>query len=390
MSNLVLPRVIPASPLLQHDEMVHKNLRTWSKELLQGFRSFESTLDTQEGINDASLHLNLAALLASLLGKADAAEEICHLQVKWLLDKSPLKQANAWDFMLLFQPWINLGRIHSMKGKYPEAISHFDLIERINEEETIDLIYDQIASAKIKAFFADPKHGEDLQQFMRINFIDGLYRILLRTHQFDQALAFIENQGKLASAKYQHVQLESTLIIHEQLGAYDRCIQIINAQRPEQPFVKLVYLFHLALNFHLVGDLENAFKYSLRLSTYLQKAVRKENFPELKKLLHLTGQLCRELDMSKSAYMTHYLGYKLSKELGDQRYEVLFAIGAYESRYLTADRLAEWEEHIFQALSQNQYAYALPPRFMAWSEAAAMDSSHFEEMFAYIQQTFMA
>lgn len=389
MATLTTSRLIPSSPFHLFDELVHKNLQVWSKELADSLREIDPF--AAEISPNATVFLNQAALVAALQGKMEEAFDLCHVQVEWLLHRTPTRRMNADDFMTFFQPWINIGRLHTIQGNYEAAALHFGMIERIQEADEIDLMYDSIKSSQVKAFLKDEKYGQELDAFLRSNYIDGMFSILMKKFQFREALEFLQEQGTYFNhPAFEEIKNEFAVLILEKMGEHKLTIEKIRSFKPEKPISKLIFLYHLALNYYLIGDMESAYKYAVRLTGYLQKAARKSNFLDLKKLILMTGKLCHEMDLNKNSFLMNQLGFKLSEELEDQRYALLYALAIYESFGLSQEQREHWGSILRKLFATNDYIIPGTEKYLNTVEKEAVAHDCFQDMYSLVMEKFSA
>lgn len=325
MAHLSSLSLIPSGPLVSYEELIHKDLQEWSNDLYQDIQSLPSKI--KEDPSEACVSLNQAALVSALHGDLESAMNLCHIQIKWLVNLSSSQALTANHLLSILQPWINMGRLYNIKGKYNEAMSHFDMVDKARNQAPLDLIYIQVGSEQFQELLACKENGEVLRFFIWINYINEIIKLKIKSRDFSGGFLFLNQQKEEAPFDFSDLFKESEIILLEYTEAYDTAIHEIQNYRPKSAFGKLIFLYHLALTHHLNDTEDLAKKHCLRLASYLERAMNEVNFVKLKRLMHLAGELCFELGLDRNSYAIHLKGYELSKKLGDHRYATRFAVG---------------------------------------------------------------
>lgn len=348
MNHLQLKALIPGGPLSITDEMIHKDLNDWSKELLEELDGELHSEDSNQF--NICAYLNQAALITSIQGKTDAARDLCQLQIGWLKNKVFRDGLTLDSLFSILQPWINIGRLNHIEKRYVHAIPHFDMAERVHEGKNIQVDGFKIGHKDVTEFLQDPQRGELLDKYLTMNHIDGLIKIYISSGNYLEGLSFIEEQQLRKSTKIDFLLEECELMVLLKMGKFSQALTRSQQLKPKNPFKKLILLYYTTLISLLTDQGESARRYGVKLGNYLVKATREENFIGLKKLLLMTAKLCKEIGLGQSAYNLNRLGFTLSLKLNDQRYCISFGLGLYGSNMISDkekyDILSEIESHL--------------------------------------------
>lgn len=335
--------LVPSSPMSITDELVHRDLGYWSESLLLKLeQEFKDNSETAR--EKICVYLNQAALISSLLGEINDARSLCNLQLSWLKAEAKAQGVGIDLFFFLLQPWINLGRLNHVEGKYAQAIPHANMAESAFAGKGISIGEMEISGDQIAAFLADPEKGQVLKHYLFVNYIEGMVKVYVGSGNYLEGLAFIEEQQHCSQVKIEFLLEECKLILLLKMGNYEEAWKCVRQCKPHNPFNKLLLLYYTSLVANLSGRGEQARKFGLKLASYLAKATKERNFIDLKKLLLSTARLCASMDLGQSAHMLHQKGFELSHTLHDQRYAVSFGLGFSESNMIAeAERQAVLE-----------------------------------------------
>lgn len=315
--------LIPTGPLVTYDELIHKDLQVWSKELYEEMTSLRAKIE--EDPSEACISLNQAALVSALLGELESAMNLCHIQIKMLVNSRPSQAMTSTHLLTILQPWINMGRLYNIEKKYSQAIDHFDLVSKLRNKTPLDLIYVQVSNEQLQELIACQESGEKLHYFMWVNYINEMIRLMIKSKDFTAGFSFLQQQKEEAPFDFSDLLTESEVILLAHTGSYAAAITTIKRHRTKSIINKMIFLYHRALCQHL-DDSEDAAKSSCqRLASYLKLAMSETSFIKLKRLMHLAGALCAQLGLAQQAYELHLKGYELSKRLQDHRYATIFA-----------------------------------------------------------------
>ncbi|MEL6696404.1 MAG: hypothetical protein AAFP89_09180 [Bacteroidota bacterium] len=320
---------LPSSPLWITEELVHRDLKSWTEDLLTYFDSSPDVLSSNKAQTCAGL--NQSALIASLQGEWQLAYNLCQAQMQWLLQQTPVSKMSARDLRLILQPWINLGRLTYLKGDYEEARPHFDMIERIYAGWDLDFGLFQLNNEQAKGFLKEGEEGASLERYLLINYIDGFLKMFLKSQNYVKGVAFIRAQKNRLERGLSDLMVESELLLQEHLGTYKSALRVAMDWKPKDALSKMTFIYHLGLICHLYRQEEKAHKYISRLVRYLHKAMNPVNFIKLKRLTLATAYLCSDMGMHSESTSLFTLGQGISHDQNDQRYEILFTLGLDES-----------------------------------------------------------
>ncbi|MCI4670062.1 MAG: hypothetical protein MRZ79_18135 [Bacteroidia bacterium] len=329
MKNGQIKELFPNCPISITDELIHKDLNQWSKDLLAELKEQLSSKD----VSNVQLcpYLNQAALISSLKGDFSEARSICELQIDWLREKID-KEGLDIDYLLgLLQPWINLGRLYHIEGKYGQAIKHFDMANRVANKQNLIIKDFEIANNQILEFLQDPEKGDFLDKFLKMNQIEGLVKLYIKSKNYLEGLSLIRSMKSqnTPSIRFLLEECEIILLIHQ--GNFQEAWKCSQQSKPRSPYKKLVLLYYVTLISYLTDQTEHSSKYGLKLSNYLSRATKEVNFIDLKKLLLQTAKLCSHIGLGHSAHTLFELGFDLGRKLEDQRYGLSFGLGLSQS-----------------------------------------------------------
>ncbi len=333
MNHSQLKALLPNGPLSITDEIIHKDLNDWSKELLEELDGELHSKDSNQ-LNICA-YLNQAALITSVQGKVDAARDLCQLQIGWIKEKMTQQGLTIDSLFSILQPWINLGRLNHIEKRYVHAIPHFDMAEKVFEGKSIQLDGLEIRHKEVTGFLKDSQRGELLDKYLIMNHIDGLIKIYISSSNYLEGLSFVEEQQNRKNTKLDFLLEECELMLLLKMGKFDQALVRSQQIKPKSPFKKLILLYYTTLVSLLTNQGESARKYGIKLANYLVKATKEESFIGLKKLLLMTAKLCKEIGLGQSAYNLNQVGLTLSLKLNDQRYCISFGLGLYESNMIS-------------------------------------------------------
>lgn len=329
MAHLSSHSLIPNGPLISYEELIHKDLQEWSRDLYQDMQTLRPKI--QEDPSEACISLNQAALVSALLGDMESAMNMCHIQIKWLVNRASTQAMTASHLLSILQPWINMGRLYNIQSKYNKAMSHFDMVDTIRNKAALDLMYVQVENDQLQELLTCKDNGEMLHFFIWINYINEIIKLKIKSKDFSGGYHFLAQQKDASPFDFADLLMESEIILSEYTGSYNVAISAIKKHRPKSAFGKLIFLYHLALAHHLNNADELAKKYCLRLASYLEYTMSEANFIKLKKLMHYTGRLCTELGLESNSHSIFLKGYALGKNLRDHKYATMYALGLSQS-----------------------------------------------------------
>ncbi len=334
MKKLCVSDLVPSSPMVITDELVHRDLNYWSESLL--IKLEQELQDNAETVRkNICVYLNQAALISSLLGETNDARSLCKLQLSWLKAEVKVQGVGIDLFYFLLQPWINLGRLNHIEGKYAQAIPHVNMAESAFAGKGIFIDGVEISGDQIAAFLADPDMGNGLNYYLFINYIEGMVKVYSGSGNYLEGLNFIEEQKSHSQVNIEFLLEECELILLLKMGKYEEAWKCARQYKPQSPFNKLLLLYYTSLIAQLTGREEQATRFGLKLASYLVKSTKDRNFIDLKKLLLSSARLCACMNLGQSAHTLHQKGFELSNSLQDQRYAVSFGYGLSESNMIS-------------------------------------------------------
>lgn len=345
--------LIPSSPLSDTIGLTYYNLEDWSSKLFKKIKSIGNK-PKENDLDDLTMAFNQVALISVLKGDLKTAELLCYNQLKWLIKRSPISEISAKNFGMFIQPVINIGRLYRFKQLLPEAFAHFDLLERVEKGLPIDLSYTTVGAEKIQEMLEDKQGGKDLQRFLWLVYVVEYLKNHLKTKEYTKGLAVLKKQRQQSPFAFEDLILEAELILLEHKGEAQNAIEKINRHRPSKPIFTLIFLYHTALNHFLRDSIHDSKRYCERLVSYLEKLMRTDQFLNIRQLMIQTGELCIALNMQDEASTIFENGFNLSKQTGDERFAIQFAIRNIQSNP-SIKSTTIWKERARKILLSSHY-----------------------------------
>ena len=339
-----------ADLLILPSNLVFKPLKKWALSLVEQIDALEGHYG--ENIGALSSIFNQVALLELLRGNSNEAEKICIEHVKWIAGNITSQIIPIQDVSHAFQPWINLGRIHSYQGRHVKASTHFNLISRYEKGESTDfLLFDEIINANGKT---DGIIDNKTSMFLWASYIVDSLKNYLRNNAKDKAWLLLYDQKNNCPHDFGDLFYEAELLILEERGDYDLAIASINTNKGYY-LGDIVSLYHQLYCYYRSCQFEAAIQISNTLHTFLSEdRLRMEiGLTHSLKILHMFGELLIFQNANEFAYDLCCLGYKLANELGDQRYSIAFSRSL--ANMIDLPNRDEWDELYWSHIEECSY-----------------------------------
>jgi len=121
--------------LRHHERLLRPALDTWALELHQELDGLNMASATDPSQLDAvSACMNKASFVVASTGHLASAMHMCECQLTWVARRS-LACSDAGILSHAIQPWINIGRLHALRGDRESASPHFRLAEQFSHQE---------------------------------------------------------------------------------------------------------------------------------------------------------------------------------------------------------------------------------------------------------------
>ncbi|RMG17520.1 MAG: hypothetical protein D6730_23915, partial [Bacteroidetes bacterium] len=330
---------------------------------------------------------NQAALIAALKGDLQGADNLCHIQLKWLIHHVPM--GSPQNFGRFLQPVINMGRLYRIKKNFERAFACFNIIERIWQRTAIDLIYTSVSHQKIQELFGEQKGGEELNNFLWATYILEYFKNNIRAGKYSEGLQLLESQKREVPINCSDLLREAELILLEQLGRYDLAVENIHRCHPQKLTEKLVLIYHMAVNHYFLHSPQMAEKYCQRLASALETSINDTNYVMLRQLMLQTGHLCLALNMHEHAQSCFTKGFEQSQNSGDTKFSIQFAIGLVTLFEDFGPDRKKWEQEVRGLLAASLY-YMPREREFFRPPKQPLPTVEWDQLNAYIANRFRA
>jgi tetratricopeptide (TPR) repeat protein len=165
---------------------------------------------------------NTMALRCVHYGQPAAAETLCRAQLDWLAVRAPSSVSGA---RLAIAPWINLGRLASLRGDVDEALRHFRIGPPVGEHPPVATLGP--LSVTRQDWIAALAQPPDMTAAVERGAVLETLKALLRSGRYEMAL-FVET-SELALAE---ALAEARVIAFAALGRHTEALAAIGPSRP--------------------------------------------------------------------------------------------------------------------------------------------------------------
>lgn len=188
---------LPGLRLLSVTEQVARRpLDAWARELAGDMAAALAETDVVGRARTVTGCGNAASLVLAHAGRLDDAERVVRAQVAWL-QRGADRTGRGALLALAVQPWINLGRLHALRGRADAALRHYHDVRACRMDGPVTLAGRAVLPADWAAAGWDPAELERFGRSVRV--IDGL-RVLLPAGRWDRVREMADGEEDAGAA----------------------------------------------------------------------------------------------------------------------------------------------------------------------------------------------
>ena len=211
----VAPPTISTTLLLPHERVALASLGRWAERLDTRLTRCRDTLRTlSELAATVSDIANNTALVATHQGQPSTARTLCERQIQWQC-RLARRSKTSWGLPHALQPWINLGRLDALSGKWEAALERFARLRELRDGGRIDLGPMCIGTRQCEALSSTP---DGLRRHLTTVYVVDSLRALLLNRRFAEAADFAWKVELDCPAEPARLAVEASIIATCRLG----------------------------------------------------------------------------------------------------------------------------------------------------------------------------
>ena len=256
---------VPLDTIIDSGRVLRRPIGEWAHQLAAILRSCTDAPPGADTIYQVSAAFNNAALVFVHAGLPEIAEEVCQLQLDWIVSSRGVLP-DAELAVLAMQPWVNLGRLCRRARDYEGALRYFSDLRACRTRSTIKF---GIWDAPVSRAFCEAAEPIFVYESMRT---------YLQADDLDRAIAFARRlDGTVLKST---LMLKTELLIHFHL---QRCepyetLSLTKAMPwPEDQYGVLARYFYIAVAFEAIGQRESCARALDRIRPQLLAYVERED-----------------------------------------------------------------------------------------------------------------
>lgn len=189
---------LPTQLLTAHLRLPRRDLGEWGAEVAAQIESLPGP--SSRGLSTPELaHVvacgNVTALLQSYVGDVRGAAATLHRVLGWLARTAgtrPPRGADPSRAALALQPWVNLGRLHCLAGRFERALAHLAVVPAFLRDRAVVLGPVCIDASHLGP---DTPARRDVVAVAHATYVADTLRTLLRAGLYDRLGAFTAEVG---------------------------------------------------------------------------------------------------------------------------------------------------------------------------------------------------
>jgi tetratricopeptide (TPR) repeat protein len=244
--------------LVPYQKPLKKPLPVWAANVRGQFDELRERArhDLNGTINNMVTCYNEAALLEVHYGRLKTGAALCEASLEWL-DRCCVHVDAVNVLRYSFQPYINLGRLDRIQGRYEEALDKFGAVYRAYRGDAAQIGRFHITSPMNVAIFTGP---DSPARLARTIYVLEFLKTFLKTKWWDRAVDFAASAERQAGdITGRDILAEGSIVALGRLGRYPEAIaagEPILAER-EGPN-RMLFLYRRAEVFAAAGRMDDA------------------------------------------------------------------------------------------------------------------------------------
>lgn len=227
-------KILSDEVLTAFHPLVRLPLPRWSQQVLD-------LLQQSMGINPdyglISVCFNQAALLEFNFGRTERAFKLCYAHLEWLAEL--ISRTGRLELAVqAFDPWLNLGRLERLTGKYALSLERFEILSQFSAQNETILGPLTLTTDHWQAIVND---RPDIEAFVRKACLTDILKTLLKSKQYRATLELIEEIEEYNSAQNVYNQNSYRLLLEAKF------ISLCRLERIEEA-LELIALYNLNTN----------------------------------------------------------------------------------------------------------------------------------------------
>ena len=258
-------RLVPDQLVMMHERVVRRPLGFWAEELRAELEAWSRQDPSTLGTRTALMRIaNATALIEAHEGQNKGARKTCWATLHWLGSHAAAEAQNDSDASsLALQPWVNLGRLHSLEGRLEAALTHFGRLLPYLRDEMVRLGPVGIGGGH---FRADTATCRRVTGIVRASYVLDSLKALLRAREYGRLLTF----GKEVEAyRWSTVEVflrEAQLVAMARLGDETVLALASEYERESSSWERLVYRLRRAQALAAFGHVDRAADVAMSLA----------------------------------------------------------------------------------------------------------------------------
>lgn len=295
---------------------------------------------------------NNAALLAAYFGAEPVAWTLCERVVQWQ-HRLSRRSRDARVGVHVMQPWVNLGRLEALSGRWRASLDRFARLMEYRESGQLRLGAVRVNGMGWNVVAASRQEFEDVLENLYV--IDTLKALLLN-RRYVEVEEFAAGYSSDCRAMIARRLDEALIVATSHLGRFDRARSVADsAARQTDGWNRAVFKLRQAEVFAASGDTEGATSLLRRIVDVVRQ-VSPQRKKELS-LLYVNMRLaasCAEVGLERASITVAREVNESARAAGDE----VFQIESLRILAATApaDERSRWEEELARAEATTEYA----------------------------------
>lgn len=341
--------------LRHHERLLRPALDTWALELHQELDGLNVASATEPNQLDAiSACMNKASFVVASTGHLVSALHMCESQLTWVAQRSQAC-SDAGILNHAIQPWINIGRLHALRGDRKSALPHLRLAERFSHQEPAVLGPCHLpADAWPAVIEAAPVVPQVLWNVYALETIKGC----LRAGDSAGALATISCLRRVVPAQWHGFINEGEVLALLHHGKAEQALRRTVCADSGSAYDEAAFRLHEITGLIMLGHSQQALRHAVGLIAFLtqvQPRLHSKEAPTLLRQLRQLSLLMEALDEPRYALAVNLRGLGICTDHDDQPLRFAFLATALRLAPTHAAALG-WEREYRHLMDQCLYA----------------------------------
>ncbi|MFE2533747.1 hypothetical protein [Streptomyces sp. NPDC059371] len=320
---------LPSREFLRHHErLLRPPLEKWTLRLHRELNGLNVASATEpEEFSSISSCLNKASFAVASARCFDKALQMCEYQLAWVAQRFT-ENSDARILGHAIQPWINIGRLHVLRGDLNEALPHFVLAEHLADLEPARLGPCFLSSDAWKTILAEGPSAlpsilwnvytlETLKGYLRVRDFAGLRSAISRSRRIvpTKSHGFI-TEGEILG------------LLHQ--GDAEKAVACAVDASFASPFDEAAYGLHEVTGLIMLGRTSEALHRAKGIVTFLSyvEPQRPKDSPTILRQLKQVSVLMEALGESQYALATILRGLDVCNDYEDEPLQFFFLSSA--------------------------------------------------------------